>query len=140
MKLMDTDKTRGRVFIVQETLRRVFNGPEDRVGELQRVLDLTPAAIYGELTVIFDNGKAALTPEPSIRRLRQVLKSFGPDDYLLPVGSPTLIGWATAIAADSNRGQVKMLVWDRETREYVVSEARLWGRRKSVDLLMEAKP
>lgn len=129
------NKSRGRVFIVQETLRRVFRNSNDKIGEFQRVLDLTPAAVYGELVVIFDNGKAALTPDPSIRRLRLVLKDYGPDDYLLPVGSPTLIGWATAIAADNNRGQVKMLVWDREAREYVVSEAHLWGRRKAVDLL-----
>ena len=129
------DESRGRVFIVQETLRRVYSSADDQHGELQRVLDLTPAAVYGELVVIFKNGKAALTPEPSIVKLRQALKDYGPDDYLLPVGSPTLIGWATAIAADSNRGQVKMLVWDREAREYVVSEARLWGRRESVDHL-----
>ncbi len=126
---------KGRVFIVQETLRRVYRGPDDQEGELQRVLDLTPAAVYGELVVIFKNGKAALTPGPSIARLRRALKDYGPGDYILPVGSPTLIGWAVAIAADVNRGQVRMLVWDRETREYIISDARLWGTKKSVDLL-----
>lgn len=134
---MATNEPRGRVFIVQETLRRVFRNSEDKVGELKPVLDLRPAAVYGELVVLFSGGNPALTAAPSVMRLRQMLKDYGPNDYLLPVGSPTLIGWATAIAADNNRGQVKMLVWDRETRAYIISEVELWARqnRKSVDLL-----
>ena len=120
----------GRVFIPQEPMRRGSDG------RLQRSFDLTPARIYGELVVMLPPNKLPLSAAPVIEELRRHLAHFNDDDYLMAVGAPTLIGWATAIAADSNLGRVNMLVWDRECRAYIEVVAQLWGRRpRSTDPL-----
>lgn len=121
-----TDLTRrGRVFIVQEPTQR------GEGGGFKRKFDLTPAAVYGELTVLLAGNQSPLTAAPIVHELRKKLARFSDDDYLLAVGAPTFIGWATALAADANRGRVKMLVWDREARQYLTVTAHLWGGRPS---------
>ena len=123
----------GRVFIPQEPMRRGSGG------RLQRSFDLTPARIYGELVVMLPPDKLPLSAAPMIEELRRHLSHFNDDDYLMAVGAPTLIGWATALAADSNLGRVNMLVWDRECREYIGVVAQLWGRRPRSTDPMERK-
>ena len=83
----------GRVFIPQEPMRRGSDG------RLQRSFDLTPARIYGELVVMLPPNKLPLSAAPVIEELRRHLAHFNDDDYLMAVGAPTLIGWATALAA-----------------------------------------
>ena len=124
---------RARVFIPQEPMRRGSDG------RLQRSFDLTPARIYGELVVMLPPNKLPLSAAPVIEELRRHLAHFNDDDYLMAVGAPTLIGWATALAADSNLGRVNMLVWDRECREYIGVVAQLWGRRPRSTDPMERK-
>lgn len=125
-----SDARRGRVFIVQDPLQK------DEEGRWVPKFDLTPAAAYGDLTVLLPAQVSPLSSAPTVRELQRRLKDFNDDDYLLAVGAPTLIGWATALAASSNRGRVKMLVWDRSARAYLEVAAVLWGRGpKSVDPL-----
>ena len=106
------------VFVPNETTRRGTNGV--RVAGR----DLTPALAYGALHVLWE-GPVPIAPAQVIARLRAALRDFGDDDYILATGAPHLIGWAIAIAADVNRGRVKTLVWDRETRSYLEAAARL---------------
>lgn len=119
---------RGRIFIPQEPMRRNSDG------QLESLFDLTPAAAYGQPVVMLSSNLSPLSSAPVIHELRRHLKDFSDNDYVLAVGAPSFIGWTVAIAADNNRGFVKMLVYDRETRAYIEIEARLWGKRPtSVD-------
>jgi len=115
----------GRVYIVQEVVRRGSGGA------LQRVHDLTPAAVYGDLIPLLETDKIPLTPAPIVHELKRKLKDFCDDDHILAVGDPIAIGIATAVAAEVNHGRVSMLKWDREARQYirVVFDLRNHGRK-----------
>ncbi len=91
----------GKVYVVQEVKNR----------------DYSPALKYGELALLLPDGNITMSTQPTVRRLRKLLKDFNDDDFLLLSGDPVAIGLATAVAADMNHGRVKMLKW--ENREFL---------------------
>ena len=104
-----------KVYVVQE--RKKF----DRVtGELVPAVNIMPAAEYGELIELFDSKQHALLTSQVVSKLRNKLRGFSDNDYLLPIGNPILIGIATAMAAKNNMGRVKLLHWDRELTRYII--------------------
>jgi hypothetical protein len=103
-----------KVFIVQEPMRRNRN-----TGEMERMMDLTPAAAYGDLDVLIKSHQLPLMAAPFIQTLQSGLRNFGDDDYIVPVGSPAAIAFAGAVAAEMNRGQLNLLVWDKQTSQYI---------------------
>lgn len=109
--------SRGRVFIVQEVLKRC-----SRTREMVPVHDFSPALHFGILVPLLTSSKMSLSPQPMIHDLKRKLAGFCDDDYLLAVGDPKAIGIATAIAAHMNRGIVKILSWDRRERQYLCVE------------------
>lgn len=76
-------------------------------------IDITSAAAFGELVELLPEGMLALTPVPTIQELRQGLRKFTDDDYILPLGDPALIAAAGAVAARMNNGRFKLLRWNR---------------------------
>ena len=113
-----------RVFVVQEPTRRV-------AGETVPSMDLAPAAAFGDLVFCLPNGPVMLSPAPVEDRLREVLKDFNDDDYLLPVGDPGAISVASAIASEFNRGKFKILRWDRRGSRYLKVEYDIFRHRHS---------
>lgn len=103
-----------KVYVVQHPTRI------DRQTGQKVTMDITPALAYGELELLLPAGNVVLTPGPMMQELARKLKHFSDDDYLLPLGDPAAIGAACIEAAAANRGRVKMLKWDRETRKYYV--------------------
>ena len=63
--------------------------------------------------------------------MRDVLKNFNDDDYLLLIGDPTIIGVACSVASDINMGRYKVLKWDRRREKYYPLEFDITGRRKN---------
>lgn len=96
-----------RVFAVQETTRW------DHIN--QRMVpkhDLRPAEKFGELVMLLS--PTAKPRDPSvIIELHRKLSDMEPQDYLLLVGNPVLIGLATAVAADVRHGRLQLLQWSR---------------------------
>ena len=91
----------------------------------RRKIDLSQAEEFGELNFLMDNGKEhVLNPARTAWTLKNGLKEFSGDDYLLALGDPTLIMQAAIIAARNTNGTVKCLWWDRETSRYMVTELR----------------
>ena len=84
--------------------------------------NILPAEKYGELVLLLEyNRQIVLSSGPTVRILKEKLKNFNDNDYLLLMGDPVAMGIATAIASDANRGKVKCLKWDkREMRYYPV--------------------
>lgn len=83
-------------------------------------IDTRDALRYGELELLFERpGEPAVAPTRMIDELWRRLWCFTAQDYLLPTGSPALIGAATAIASRQAGGAVNMLLWDRKTRSYM---------------------
>lgn len=83
--------------------------------------DLTPASKFGEIVYLVEirKGDRKLTPQIELG-MWDKLKDFRDEDYLLLVGDPVLIGTATALASEANKGRVQFLKWDRESKTYKV--------------------
>jgi len=102
-----------RVFITQNPMRRnVYN-------ELVYKYDLTAAREYGSLEVLLPSGPVLISPQLSVMKLREKLRDFRPNDWLLCLGDPVVIAAASAIIAEVNGGVVPALVWDRQVRKYL---------------------
>lgn len=80
--------------------------------------DLGAAARYGDMKLLLPPGDVVLSPAPTIRRLREKLRAFGDDDFLLLMGDPVAIGLATAVAAEVNQGRVQFLKWSKSAATY----------------------
>lgn len=114
-----------RVFAVQQP-----TGRDRETGAIKPTMDLTPASEYGELRFILrDYHHPFRDPSGTAAEVRRVLEGecFGPDDWLLLVGNPSLIGIVSAQAALLTRGHLRLLQWDRPRRRYRPLEAQLAG-------------
>jgi hypothetical protein len=107
-----------RVFVVQNQHRwnRDLQAFEPK-------FDLAPAAEFGELVYLLSPTAAPFRPEPVIEELKHKLADFRPGDHLLLVGNPVLIGFAVAIAADANDGDVSLLQWSGKDQRYIAVAA-----------------
>lgn len=112
-------KVNNRVFIVQST--HVRSG-ESYVPKF----DFTDAKRFGKLVELLRSRSAPYDPESVLPVLREKLSDFTSHDFILAVGNPILIGWATAIAADVNEGFVNMLQWSGKHREYTPISANIF--------------
>lgn len=103
-----------KVFAVQDPQRR------NRVSnELERIMDISKASTYGEVSVLLEHRQVAFTPGPMIDILSQKLNLYCDDDYIIPIGDPTAIAAAVLCAARANAGRVNLLKWDKESRSYI---------------------
>lgn len=89
--------------------------------------NLLPATDYGTVIVLLPPGNVAYSSAPTVRRLREKLKDFNDNDYLLLMGDPAAIAMAGAVASDNNRGRIKLLKWDRQEHRYYVVDVNLYG-------------
>ena len=68
------------------------------------------------------------SPGPLIYKLRQGLKNYTSNDYLLLTGDPALIGVACSIVSDITNGKFKLLKWDKQERKYYPIEINLYEK------------
>tara|TARA_R110000868_G_scaffold86362_1_gene242312 strand:+ start:146 stop:421 length:276 start_codon:yes stop_codon:yes gene_type:complete len=75
---------------------------------------------YGKMEVLLpSNTQIAFSTVPAIRRLRNKLREYGNNDFLLLTGDPVAIGLACSIAALYNAGRYTALKWDRREKVYI---------------------
>ncbi len=110
-----------RVFVINEPLRRDIDS-----GEMTRWMDFTKAMDYGTIVHLLPAGHLPLDPAPTVATLQRKLADFQETDYLIPVGDPTVIGWAIALAARVTQGKVRTLSWIPKQRGYVPTAVVLW--------------
>ena len=111
-----------RVFIVQEPMKR------EKDGTLVSTMDFRPALSYGELVVCLPTQMSTLSTQPVVDALRRKLNDFCDDDYIVGSGDPSAIAIAGAIACEMNRGRMKMLKWDKNSRKYIQVQVDLYHR------------
>ena len=86
---------------------------------------------FGDLKVLLpDNRQIVLSSGPLTFKLRQELKDFNDNDYLLLIGDPAIIAIAGAVVSDVNGGRFKILKWDRDEKRYYDIEIDLRGRNE----------
>ena len=98
---------KSKVYIIQNVMRKYPDGTF-------RGLDYSQAERFGEIIYLFDGNKqVVMSPQPTIRKLKTVLKDFSDNDYLLLVGDPALIGLTTSVLVTICNGRYNMLKYDR---------------------------
>ena len=69
--------------------------------------------------------KIIFSPGPLIFKLREGLKNYKTQDFLLLTGDPAIIGVACSIVSDITNGKYKLLKWDKQERKYYPIEINL---------------
>ena len=110
----------GYVYVVQHQFKY-----DRETGTIIPRYDLKPAEKYGELRVILSDRTSVEKAAQVIAKMDLILSNYCDDDYLLLVGHPCLIGWATALAAAHNEGRVRQLIWNGAGQKYAVVESFL---------------
>lgn len=101
-----------RVFITQEKIKK------NAFGEFGPQFDLRPLTEFGTPIILLPATLNFFAPVPVVRALREKLSDFCDDDYLVPIGDPSIMVAATAIASHFNNGRVRLLKWDRARHMY----------------------
>jgi hypothetical protein len=84
-------------------------------------MNLSPAEKHGELVVMLPPEANRLHTAPLVAALRERMKDFGPDDWLVAVGDPSLIAAAACIASRQSGGVLRLLKWDRLASDYIAT-------------------
>jgi|TARA_R100001163_G_C5027422_1_gene168608 hypothetical protein len=114
-------KSMSKVYLVQDI-------PTDRETGRPK-FDVTAALKYGEIKVMHPRlAQMQFSPGPLIFEIRQSLKDFTDDDYLLLYGDPALIGVVCSVVSDMRNGKYKILKWDRRQQTYYPIEINLFQK------------
>ena len=98
------------VYVIQEI-------PGTRAGNPK--INILGASEYGVFKFLLPEfSQIIFSPGPLIFKLRQSLKNYRPNDYLLLTGDPAIIGVACSIVSDITNGKYNLLKWDKQERKY----------------------
>jgi len=116
-KIKSTDK-QSIVYVIQDI-------PGSKIGAPK--INIIGATEFGKLKVLLpENSQIILSPAYVIQTLRQKLKEYKKEDYLLLTGDPAIIGVACSIVSDITNGKYNLLKWDKQERKYYPVEIDLY--------------
>ena len=112
-----------RVFVIQEISGTKAGNPK---------INIMGASSYsssGKFNFLLPEfSQIIFSPGPLIFKLRNLLKNFTQDDYLLLTGDPAIIGVACSIVSDMTNGKYNLLKWDKQERQYYPIEINLYEK------------
>ncbi len=109
-----------KVYLIQEVPGTKAGVPKINIVGARKYGDVIP--LLPELSQII------FSPGPLVYKLRQGLKDFTSDDYLLLTGDPAIIGVACSIVSDITNGKYNLLKWDKQERKYYPIEINLYEK------------
>ena len=114
---------KNKVYVIQDV-------PGTREGRPK--INIIGASQFGTLKVLLpENAQIILSAGPVVFKLRQLLKDYTSEDYLLLTGDPAIIGVACSIVSDITNGKYKLLKWDKQERRYYPIEIDLYQKSDS---------
>ena len=114
---------KNKVYVIQDV-------PGTREGRPK--INIIGASQYGTLKVLLpENAQIILSAGPVVFKLRQLLKDYTSEDYLLLTGDPAIIGVACSVVSDITNGKYKLLKWDKQERRYYPIEIDLYQKTDS---------
>ena len=109
-----------KVYVIQEITGTQAGNPK---------INIMGAASYGQFKFLLPEfSQMIFSPGPLIYKLRQGLKNYTADDYLLLTGDPAIIGVACSIVSDITNGKYNVLKWDKQERKYYPIEINLYEK------------
>ena len=114
----------------QPTLYVIQDIPGTKIGAPKIII--IGATQYGQLKVLLpENSQIILSPAYVITTLKQKLKDYKSNDYLLLTGDPAIIGVACSIVSDITNGKFNLLKWDKQERRYYPVEIDLYKKTET---------
>ena len=111
--LYDLSMSESRVFVIQEISGTKAGNPK---------INIMGASSYsssGKFNFLLPEfSQIIFSPGPLVYKLRQGLKDYTSNDYLLLTGDPAIIGVACSIVSDITNGKYNLLKWDKQERKY----------------------
>ena len=80
--------------------------------------DFTPAKEHGEIKYLLEPNATPFTPY-LVEELKSKLLPIKPEDSIVLVGNPAIIGISVAVAAKYNDGSLNVLQWSGKDKRYV---------------------
>ena len=121
--LYDLSMSESRVFVIQEIAGTKAGNPK---------INIMGASTYsssGKFKFLLPEfSQIIFSPGPLVYKLRQGLKDFTKEDYLLLTGDPAIIGVACSIVSDITGGKYNLLKWDKQERKYYPIEINLYEK------------
>ena len=112
-----------KVYVIQEIPGRQAGTPK---------INIMGAASYATSNkfnfLLPEFSQMIFSPGPLIYKLRQGLKNYTSDDYLLLTGDPAIIGVACSIVSDITNGKYNLLKWDKQERKYYPIKINLYEK------------
>ena len=94
-------------------------------------INIMSASKFGEFKFLLPEfSQIIFSPGPLIFKLRNLLKNYTPEDYLLLTGDPAIIGIACSIVSDVTNGKFNLLKWDRQEKMYYPLKINLHEKGK----------
>jgi len=119
---LKTTQEKSIVYVIQEISGTRQGTPK---------INIMGAQKYGKFVFCLpEMAQIIFSPGPLIFRLRDKLKMYNPNDYLLLTGDPAIIGVACSIVSDITNGEYKLLKWDKQERRYYPIEINLHEKGK----------
>jgi len=110
------------VYVIQEL-------PGTRAGAPK--INIMSANKHGEFKFLLPEfSQIIFSPGPLIFKLRNLLKDYTPEDYLLLTGDPAIIGVACSIVSEMTNGKYNLLKWDKQDRVYYPIKINLHEKGK----------
>jgi len=92
-------------------------------------INILGAAEYGTFKFLLPElSQMIFSPGPLIFKLRQGLKNYTIEDFLLLTGDPAIIGVACSIVSDITNGKFNLLKWDKQERKYYPIQINLFEK------------
>lgn len=88
-------------------------------------VNVKPAEKFGEIVVMLPPAAARSGIDACASVIKERLRDYTREDYLLALGDPTLYAVAACFAAEKADGVLRMLKWDRISSGYVLEEVDL---------------
>ena len=118
--LYDLSMSERKVYVIQEIAGTKAGNPK---------INIIGASRYGEFKFLLPEfSQMIFSPGPLIYKLRQGLKNFTEEDYLLLTGDPAIIGVACSIVSDITNGKYNLLKWDKQEKKYYPIEINLYEK------------
>lgn len=112
-----------RVYITQVPSR--IHRDDSGKSSWMPTVDISGAKRYGEINVMLPPEANRLAVVPMVQALREQMRNFGREDYLLAMGDPTILAAAACIASLKTGGNLRMLKWDRQSTDYFPVEIKI---------------
>ena len=88
-------------------------------------MNLAPAERYGQLVILLPPNLNSAQTAPLVQVMKERMAHYTAADCIIAVGDPSLIAAAAGIALKKTGGLLRLLKWDRQAKDYLLTEMKI---------------